>query len=217
MTNQIDQPVRNIPVRDMLFGDLPLSFWAAVQSNEIPWTLFRKVKEFDEDGEDADAIATLHEITRLPGLESRQYLQAFHFLRSLYAVKENDKKLYGVVVEVTMEEGTDLLAVYADHSARYYNYSGSAIVWETRNAAIDQKIDNILFLGKDIVKQIGPWTGERPGVPGEGFARLNFLTSTGLHFGEAEQSALFQDPMAGKIMYAMLDMMDTLTNMVNKK
>jgi len=217
MTNQIDQPVKNIPVRDMLFGDLPLSFWGAVQSNELPWTLFQKVRELDEEGEDSSAIETLREIIALPGLESRQYLQAFHFLRNLYSVTENDKKLYGVVVEVTMEEGTDLLAVYADHSARYLNYTGSSIVWETRNSAIDQKIDTILSLGKDIVKQIGPWTGERPGVPRTGFARLNFLTPAGLHFGEAQQSALFQDPMAGKIMYAMLDMMDTLTSMVIKK
>lgn len=217
MTNQIDQPVKNLPVRDMLFGDLPLSFWGAVKSAEIPWTLFHKVKEFDDEGEDALAIQTLREIITLPGLESRQYLQAFHFLRRLYAVAENNQQLYGVVLEVTMEEGADLLAVYADHSARYYNYSGSAVIWETKNAAIDQKVDNILALGKEIVKQIGPWTGERPGTPRTGFARLNFLTPAGLHFGEAQQTALFQDPMAGKIMYAMLDMMDTLTNMAMKK
>jgi len=217
MTNQIEQPVKNIPERDMLFGDLPLSFWGAVPSNEIPWTLFRKVKELDEEGEDLSAIGTLREIIALPGLESRQYLQAFYFLRRLYAVAENDKKLYGVVVEVAMEEGTDLLAVYADHSARYYNYSGSAFVWESSNTIIEQKINNILSLGNGIVKRIGPWTGERPGIPRPGFARLNFLTAAGLHFGEAEQTALFNDPMAGKIMYAMLDMMQTLTSMVEQK
>jgi len=217
MPNQIEQPVKNIPERDMLFGDLPLSFWGAVPSNEIPWTLFRKVKELDEEGEDLSAIETLREIIALPGLESRQYLQAFYFLRRLYAVAETDKKLYGVVVEVAMEEGTDLLAVYADHSARYYNYTGSGVVWETGNVVIEEKIDNILSLGKDIVRQIGPWTGERPGVPRPGFARINFLTPAGLHFGEAEQTALFRDPLAGEIMHAMLDMMQTLTSMAGEK
>jgi len=217
MTNQIEQPVKNIPVRDLLFGDLPLSFWGAVRSGEIPWTLFRKVKDLDEEGEDLSAIETLREIIALPGLESRQYLQAFYFLRRLYAVAETDKKLYGVVVEVAMEEGTDLLAVYADHSARYYNYTGSGVVWETGNVVIEEKIDNILSLGKDIVRQIGPWTGERPGVPRPGFARINFLTPAGLHFGEAEQTALFRDPLAGKIMHAMLDMMQTLTSMAEEK
>jgi len=217
MTNQIEQPVKNIPVRDLLFGDLPLSFWGAVRSGEIPWTLFRKVKDLDEEGEDLSAIETLREIIALPGLESRQYLQAFYFLRRLYAVAETDKKLYGVVVEVAMEEGTDLLAVYADHSARYYNYTGSGVVWETGNVVIEEKIDNILSLGKDIVRQIGPWTGERPGVPRPGFARINFLTPAGLHFGEAEQTALFRDPLAGEIMHAMLDMMQTLTSMAGEK
>ena len=42
---------------------------------------------------------------------------------------EKAQDVLGVVVEVAMEKGLDLVAGYADHHARY-NYSGAAIVWE---------------------------------------------------------------------------------------
>lgn len=41
-------------------------------------------------------------------------------------------------------------------------------------------------------------------------ARINFLTSKGLHFGEASQQLLFNDPMAGKLMHGMLNLMNAL-------
>ncbi|MEP6749178.1 MAG: hypothetical protein ABJB86_15700 [Bacteroidota bacterium] len=217
MTEQIKRSIKNIPVRDTLFGDMPLDYWAAVSNNDAPWTLFKKAKSFYDDGEDNDTADVLREVISLPNLESRQYLQAYYFLKQLCSIKESSMQVLGIVAEVAMEGGTDLLAVYADCSARYYNYSGAAVIWETRTAAMDSKIENILSLGEDIVKNIGPWKYERPEAPKPGFARLNFLTPAGLHFGEAQQAVLFRDPMAGKIMYAMMDMMETLINLSEKK
>lgn len=213
MINEMTKPVKNIPVRDLVFGDLPLEHWAGIDSHEQPWINFKKAKEADDDGEDQDAIDVLQQIMDMPGLESRHYLQAAHFLQQLYSVKALNPQLMGVVVEVAIEGGVDLLAVYADHSARYYNYTGSAIILETATDEIRNKIDNILLLGDDLVKQIGAWKYTRPGAPIPGFARINFLTTGGLHFGEAAQAVLFKDPTAGKIMYAMLDMMETLMNL----
>ncbi len=116
-----------------------------------------------------------------------------------------------MVVEVAMEQGLNLLAAYADGSARYYNYSGSGIVWDIPDQEVGGKINTLLQHGRQIIQQIGPW-GRRsssflllPAKP-----RLNMLTSHGLFFGEAPQMALFNDPLAGPTMYAMLDMMQTL-------
>ncbi|MGC4103991.1 hypothetical protein [Ferruginibacter sp.] len=213
MLKKVSQP-NNIETRDTLFGDLPLDHWAKADSNEIPWTLFKEVKKNVDKKNKAAAIKILKDILNIAGLETRQYLQAFYFLNQLQALPEGTVKILGAVVEVTMEDGVDLLAVYADHTARYYNYTGSAVIWDLPDTSIAGKIDHILSLAKDIVAQIGPWQGERPGIPKPGNARINFLTSHGLHFGEAGQNVLFNDPMAGKIMYAMLDMMETLTQRV---
>ena len=204
--------IETISSRDMLFGDLPLEYWGAADCNDTPWNLFKEAKISLAKGNSLDAIETLKKITCIPGLESRQYLQAYHFINELQGFTEDEIKLLGVVAEVSMPEGHDTLAIYADHSAMYYNYSGNTINWEHGDNSLDQLIDNILVQGMDIVAKIGPWKDARPEPPGTKMARINFLTSHGLHFGEANQQALFNDALAGKTMYAMLDVMQALTS-----
>jgi len=216
MTKQETSTAGNIAIADTLFGDLPLDYWAAVDNNEVPWSLFKAAKKSMNEEQFGDAAETLSQIISLPGLESRQYLQACYFLQQMGVSASEPLKLYGVVVEVSIEDGHDLLAVYADHSARYHNYSGSAVIWDSHDNSIAAKIDAILKQGLDIVAKIGPWKDVRPPAPGVNMARISFLTSHGLHFGEAPQSVLFNDPMSKAIMYAMLDMMETLINKVGK-
>ncbi|MEO6000897.1 MAG: hypothetical protein ABIN89_28890 [Chitinophagaceae bacterium] len=208
--NFFKKPVETIAFRDTLFGDLPLNYWAGIDSNAEPWTLFKEVKRNVDKAKNEDAIKILNNITAIPGLESRQYLQAYHFLNNLAAVPEHNVRLYGIVVEVSMDQGTDLLAVYADYSARYYNYSGKSVIWEHPDNSIDGKIDHVMSQGEVVVAQVGPWKEPRLPVPSKGFARVNFLTSHGIHFGEARQMDLFNDPLAGKLMYAMFEIMETL-------
>ena len=153
----------------------------------------------------------------MPDLESRQYLQAYFFLNQLNQKTEDGLKIFGVVAEVSMPQGCDTLAVYADHSARYYNYSGSSIAWESGDNSLDELIDEIIIQGKIIASQIGPWEATRRAAPDAGKARINFLSSNGLHFGEANQQALFNDPLAGKIMYAMVEVMQALINKTSKE
>jgi len=217
MTKEMQSATEHIPVRDTLFGDLPLNYWANLGANELPWPAFKEVQQNMDNRNKQAAIKLLQDIIAMPNLESRHYLQAFYFLNQLGIAAEGTIKIFGVVVEVAIEDGVDLLAVYADHTARYYNFSGAAVIWDAEDDNIAGKIDHILELSKEIVDKIGPWEGERPGIPKGGFARVNFLTSHGLHFGEADQTVLFRDPMAGKLMYAMLNMMETLTEKVSTK
>ena len=195
---------------EMLFGDLPLDYWADIKNDALPWDLFKEVKIAIGNGNNAGAIDTLIKIVGLPNLESRQYLQAYYFLNNLQGFTVDKILLFGVVLEVGTPKGNDALAVYADYSARYYNYSGSAIIWEHDDNSLDALIDRILNGSLDIVSGIGPWKEQRPKPPAEGMARINFLTSHGLHFGAASQQTLFNDPVAGKIMYAMLEVMQQL-------
>ncbi len=216
MIETMDHDLEKITIRDTLFGDHSLDHWAGINGNELPWNLFKEVKIHVDKGDDEKAIETLHKITKLPGLESRHYLQAYHFLKGLSAVSVKNVMLFGVVVEVGMEEGLDLVAVYADHSARYYNYSGAGVIWESPDHSLDQKIDDILLTGQDTLKQIGPWNGLRPAAPAKGDARINLLTSNGLHFGQGPVDVLFNDPLGSKIMNGMFDIMQTLSSKTNK-
>ena len=196
---------------DMLFGNLPLSYLAAIDSKELPWKLFKKVNEYLAKDDRQEAIRTLKEIIGMPDLESRQYLQAYYFLNELQGFIETEIKILGVIVEISMPGGLDTLAVYADHSARYYNYTGKSVIWQGNDSSLDTLIDDIFIQGKYIVSQVGLWKTQRPDAPGRQMARLNFLTSHGLHFGEAGQRQMFRDPVAGKTMYAMLGVMQELT------
>ena len=110
------------------------------------------------------------------------------------------KQILGVVVEVAMPTGLDLLAVYLDHSARYYNYSGAGVVWEHPDLSLDSIIDQLLDAARLVVVQIGPWEQERPAPPSHDQARLSFLTPSGLHFGQGPMAALSRDPLSGPVL-----------------
>jgi hypothetical protein len=118
--------------------------------------------------------------------------------------------VYGVVVEVSMKQGLDIVAAYADHSARYFNYSGAAVIWENPDDSLGEEIENLLNAGKNIIHNIGPWEGERPGVPPKGQARVSMLTPSGLHFGQAPIDALANDEMGGPIIMAATNLMQAL-------
>jgi hypothetical protein len=83
-----------------------------------------------------------------------------------------------------MPQGLDILAGYADHHARYYNFSGAGVVWERPNNSLDALIDRLLAVGAEVTAQIGPWQESRPPAPEAGQVRLSFLTPSGLHFGQ---------------------------------
>ncbi|HEX8891356.1 MAG TPA: hypothetical protein VF779_19565, partial [Pyrinomonadaceae bacterium] len=136
---------RNQPaIRDTLFGDMPLSAWpgATSTSTDEPWASFIKARDQLDGGDKALAKETLRHILAIPDLESRHYLQAWHFLRELgeQPSAAAAKQLYGVVVEVSMDEGLDIVAAYADHTARYFNYSGAAIIWERPDTSLDADV-----------------------------------------------------------------------------
>ena len=155
------------------------------------------------------ATAALQNILEARDLESRQYLQACHFLRELGVASPQgvEKLVLGVVVEVGMNGGTDLVAGYADHHARYYNYSGAAIVWERPNDMLDEVVDRLLWAGGTVAKAIGPWKAARPPAPAQGLARINLLTPSGLHFGEGPVDTLAKDGLGGPVVAAAFELM----------
>jgi hypothetical protein len=203
-------------LRDLLFGDVPLSSWVreAHPAGE-PWASFAQARDALAGGDASIAIARLQTVASMPDLESRHCLQAWHVLRELGVrpSAEIAKRVYGVVVEVSLQEGLDVLAAYADGSARYLNWSGAAVAWDATDPRIQPDIEAILRAGTAIAQRIGPWDGPRRGPPPPGHIRLNLLTPSGLHFGEGPMDALARDPLGGPLVAAATALMRALTSL----
>jgi hypothetical protein len=191
-------------IRDTLFGDLPLEQWpsASSEADGFPWSAFVAARRALERGDTAAAVSEWRAIAADATLEPRHTLQAWHFLRQHGQQPEEAeaKLILGVVLEVALPDGLDLLAAYLDHSARYYNFSGRGVIWEHPDDSLNDLIDDLLLASAHVVERIGPHDGGRPGIPPEGHVRLNFLTVSGLHFGQAPMNTLSSDPMGGPVL-----------------
>src|SRR5512134_2613415 len=102
-------------IRKVLFGDVPLSDWKSTDKNAgliEPWSSFEAVRLAVARGDSGGAVNLLRRVVAMPELESRQYLQAWHFLRE-YGVQpppDEAKRVRGVVLEVCLSDGFDTLA-----------------------------------------------------------------------------------------------------------
>jgi hypothetical protein len=200
---------------ELYFGDMSLDVFARLGTGAEPWQTFEKARALVAEGNLPDARATLESIALLPGIETRFRLQAWHSLREIggqvpITVKTD---VLGVVAEVGMPEGLDFLAVYADQTAYYYNYSGAAVVWLRPDGSLDKQINAILAAARVILPQIGPWNEPRRPPPSDGIARLNILTPVGLHFGEAPLRVLDRDRNSRPLLRAATAMLSKLTKL----
>jgi hypothetical protein len=184
-----------------LFGDLPLDAWPAAsfaQSLEEPWITFAAAREVLAAGRRGEAIDLWRAITEMPNLESRHYAQAWDFLRGqgVQPPPEIAKRMLGIVVEVAMKDGLDLLAAYPDHTARYFSFSGRAVIWEHPDGSLNAFIDALLNAAKPVLQAIAPWPNARPAGPPAGHVRINLLSPSGLHFGQGPIEVIGADPFA---------------------
>ena len=203
-----------VGIRDTLFGDMPMSEWARDdRQNMEPWSSFVQARKHLDKRDRNSAITLWKTITDTPGLESRHYLQAWHFLRQhgVYPAPEKAKLVYGVVVEVALKGGADILAAYTDHTARYLNYSGAGVIWEHSDTSLDAEIEALLRAGQAVANVIGPWNQARPPAPTGDNVRLNMLTPSGLHFGYGSFKTLYEEPMGRSIIDPATRLMQSLT------
>jgi hypothetical protein len=112
--------------------------------------------------------------------------------------KQFKKEILAIIAEAGLEKGLDVLASFKNGVARYINYTGKILVWETTSDDSANKITGELFAcGQNMVNPIGPWNKPRRPYPSKGNVRFTFLVSDGLYFGEGPMDVLFSDPMAG--------------------
>ena len=189
-------------LRELLFGDVPIENWAGT-SNEPPWTHFQDAEHAMAHADVPAAEAALQAVLDTPELESRQYLQAWSCLRQLDrdALTGLPEHLYGVVLDVPLEQGYDTLAAYEDHTARYLNQGGGAIIWHAPDSEMDALVDALLAAARPLLTTVGVWESARPPLT-EGHARVSLLSAEGLHFTEGAFGKLAQNPPTGPVFAA---------------
>jgi hypothetical protein len=203
-------------IRNTLLGDVPIPEWGKETRDGIPWSLFAEAREHVVKKQNyPEAIKVYKKIVEMPGLESRHYLQAWHFLRKLKvnAPPELEPKVYGVLVDVHIDNGTEFVAAYADHSARYFNYTGGGIVWEAPDSSLNDKIDALLQACEVVSRQLTPLTLEqgRPIPPKNlGAVQINILTPGGIRHGIAKFEEWATNETGGAIVAAATDLMRSL-------
>lgn len=201
------------PVREVLYGDIPLDMWPPDgASTEVPWNIFSDARLELEAGHTDAAIALWSKVVDIPNLESRHYAQAWNALRQHGVTPPAGiaKQVLGTVVEVGLPKGIDILAAYADHHARYYNFSGAAVIWEHPDNSLDSLIDKLLFASAETVQQIGPWEDARPPATIRGNVRLSFLTPSGIHFGDGPINVITGDAKGKAVMQSATQLMQAL-------
>lgn len=124
--------------------------------------LFRASRKSPEDGPwivlaDNPSVDALRAIAEDESQESRLRMLAYNRLREMGASVPT-KKLLGVVVEVGLEHGLDVVAAYPDGRARYINQVEKMSVFETAPPEVAAKIPPLLAAAQEVVNQSGRGT-----------------------------------------------------------
>jgi hypothetical protein len=160
---------------------------------------------------DGSSVADLQKIAVDTANDPRHRVLACNRLISLGHTPVN-KELLGVIVEVALDEGLDVLASFCNGTARYINHTERLLVWETQDdEKANQLKDDLFNSSRAIVAAIGPWDKPRRPSPAKGNLRISFLVSDGLYFGEGPMNVLFNDTMAAPALTAATQLMQYLT------
>jgi len=202
-------------LRPLLYGNVPIDEWGPDDSRATgePWASFAQARSQYRDGHTDEAIALWQRIAASPDNESRSTLEAWHFLRQAGVAPPADqaKVVLGVIAEMPMESGHDVLAAYRDGSVRYLNFSGKvAVVEPPAPADVSDAVAAWFAVAEPIVAGIGPW--EEPALPAlpAGNLRVMMLTPSGPHFGQGPADALGADPMVGRFVAAAVTLLQAV-------
>jgi hypothetical protein len=177
-------------IYQLLFCDDPELFRPRPGTQPAPWHRLL----FDAQPDPAAVRALAEDQNQ----ESRIRILACNWLlRNRQEVPK--KELLGIVVEVPLDRGLDVLAAYADGRIRYINQTGRPVVFESAPANVSAQAGKLLAASRAAIAQIGPWDRPRLPPPKQGRIRLTFLVSDGLYFGEGPLPGMDRDPIAAPV------------------
>lgn len=153
--------------------------WLANEISRYPWVLLAAAHVKLKMEEAAEAGRLLRAVTLISN-EARLRLWAWHNLRQLgkYPSPDLARQVLGVIIEVPFEDRQDVLAAYADGSARYINHQGGMIVWDRMDETITPLVMNVIREAQPVGAPQEDRL-EEP-VPADQ-VRLSVLTPGGIH------------------------------------
>jgi hypothetical protein len=167
-----------------------------------PWSVL-----FKSDPDDAG----LRKIVNDDSLETRPKILAANLLRARnHPVAKG--RIFGIVVEVGIQQGRDTLAVYEDGTARYINYSEKMIVWDTSTDESTKIVSDLFSKSRKVFDKIGKLEAERNPILPDGAIRMTFLSSDGVYVGEGPFDLLSNDAMAGPVVSNAAQLMSYLVS-----
>jgi len=162
---------------------------------------------FSESG----SVTDLQKVVDDPSSDPRTKVLAYNKQRSV-GHQPSKKELLAIIVEIGMDRGLDVLAAFNDGTARYINQTGKVLIWEsTTDETANELIKTLFSNGQSIVAKIGPWDKPRKPAPTRNNARLSFLVSDGLYFGEGPVDVLFNDSLANPALTSATQLLKYLT------
>jgi hypothetical protein len=147
---------------------------------------------------DKPDVTALRNIAEDEAYEGRVRAIAFNRLRAS-GQEVPAKIILGVIVEVPLEAGLDVLAAFSEGGVRYLNQSGKVAVFEGPGNPVEELAKELIAVSQPVVNEIGPWEKDRLQPPQSG-VRMTFLVSDGLYFGQGPFSTLQSDPMGGPVL-----------------
>jgi len=197
--------VLNDKLYNSLFADRPNDFVNMKEHKAISWIYENRTPTIDE----------LEITANDDSVESRIKFLSLYTALTL-GLKINKKIYFGTIIEVPMNGGYDVLAYYSDKTARYYNYSGAAIIYEGGKTNIDNSIEKANSFAIQVCNILEPWEKERLPRPKGDIFRISFLASDGLYFGNSSINTLGKDQSISTLFTNSAEVMKALTNYSNK-
>jgi hypothetical protein len=194
-------------LRRLLYADLAVPDWPSGDDPQPePWASFQRARRHLEAGDHDLAIRAWSQIANPAfAMESRQVLQAWHHLRSQGIVPDASiaQEVLGIVAEVALDGGHDVLAAYADGGVRFLHHLGGGTVVEPpAPEAVALAASGWLAEAQEVLAQMDPWegTGEEPAPAGT--SRFVALTRGGprVAFGEGASVDPTSGPVAARLL-----------------
>lgn len=185
---------------ELLFADQSLDeLLTATNRDDLPhqadvWSHLTETAACLRRDDRARALELLLEIAASPNTETRMMLWSWTALRGLgvHPKAEEATQIKGVVIRVPMGKGADVLAAYADGTARYVNHSGKVIVWDLPDAHIGSIVRTVLERSKDLNTDVPTAASTRPGGD---TVSVTVLTFSGNRFAEVPMRSLRASPI----------------------
>jgi hypothetical protein len=141
-------------------------------------------------GKKEEAKSRFRGILGLPNVETRIQLWVWSALRELGEQPDikSGEEILGVVMEVPMRGAYDTLAAYRDGSARYLNFSGSAIFWDKPDLQIKSLCEGLI--ASTIPERSRAVQRQNTALPKSG-TQITLLTRSGMYvISEPPQSVI---------------------------